>query len=269
MDMWAPYIEATRHHVPDADDEIGFDHFHVAKHIGNAVNKVRVEEHAELKTLRDPLLTGTRYLWLQNPESMKPQNRLRFEEERVGDEGGRATLVVLRGPRLGHDGWTRLIDWMARSRLEAVDAKIKWLEMRASGYSNRARFRNAVLLHRGGLDLHPALARAQNEILKPVLGKNELTGLAPVLHRPPADRGVSIRPVATTVFGSLVTRSPASRESVQVRPAQPSKVAADEYGSRYPGSSRFPLAARCRRRLLSTYASALRTCRGERSGCAW
>jgi transposase len=59
-----PFIEATRLHVSEADEKIAFDRFHVAKHIGDAVNKVRVDEHAELKALGDPLLTGTRYLWL-------------------------------------------------------------------------------------------------------------------------------------------------------------------------------------------------------------
>jgi hypothetical protein len=112
--------------APDANDKIAFDRLHVAKHIGDAVNKVRVDEHAELKALGDPLLTGTRYLWLQNPENMKPQNRLRFEELRD------TTLRVARAWAMKEAarhlwsyevrgwvrrGWTNLIDWMARSRL--------------------------------------------------------------------------------------------------------------------------------------------------------
>jgi transposase len=202
MDMWGPFIEATRLHIPEADDKIAFDRFHVAKHIGDGVNKVRVDEHAELKGLGDPLLTGTRYLWLQNPENMKPQNRLRFEELRD------TTLRVARAWAMkeaarhlwsykvrgwARRGWTKLIDWMARSRLgpmvkvsrtlrdhlwgivnaivlgvtnahlEAVNAKIQWLKKRACGYRNRARFRNAILFHCGGLDLHPALAQAHTK----------------------------------------------------------------------------------------------------------
>ena len=41
MDMWAPYIAATRAQVPDADAKIVFDKFHIAKHLGDAVDQVR------------------------------------------------------------------------------------------------------------------------------------------------------------------------------------------------------------------------------------
>jgi transposase len=44
MDMWVPYIWATREHVPDADRRIVFDKFHVAQHLGRAVDEVRRAE---------------------------------------------------------------------------------------------------------------------------------------------------------------------------------------------------------------------------------
>ena len=34
MNMWAPYIAATRAKVPNADEKIVFDEFHIAKHLG-------------------------------------------------------------------------------------------------------------------------------------------------------------------------------------------------------------------------------------------
>ena len=82
--------------------------------------------------------------------------------------------------------WEQLLGWMSRSRLapmvrvgrmirshlwgiinaivhratnahlEAVNAKIQALKKRACGYRNRARFRDAILFHCGGLDLYPA-----------------------------------------------------------------------------------------------------------------
>jgi len=194
MDMWENFIEATMLHVPDAEKKIAFDRFHVAKHIGDAVNKVRVDEHAELRGCGDRMLTGTRYLWLQNPENMKPRNRRRFNELR------KTTLRVARAWAMkevargmwsyrtrgwARRGWNRLLGWMSRSRLppmvkvgrtirshlwgiinaivlrvtnahlEAVNAKIQGLKKRACGYRNRARFRNAILFHCGGLDLSP------------------------------------------------------------------------------------------------------------------
>jgi transposase len=194
MDMWTPYIEATLLHVPNAEKKIAFDRFHVAKHIGDGVNKVRVEEHAELSAQGSSLLKGTRYLWLQNPENMKPTNRARFELLR------KTLLRVARAwamkesarhlwnygtRRTARRAWKHLIEWMTRSRLapmakvgemlrshlwgivnavvlratnahlESVNAKIQALKKRACGYRNRGRFRNAILFHTGGLDLYP------------------------------------------------------------------------------------------------------------------
>jgi transposase len=45
MDMWPAYIGPTREYVPDADERISFDRFHVAGHLGGAVDKVRRREN--------------------------------------------------------------------------------------------------------------------------------------------------------------------------------------------------------------------------------
>jgi transposase len=202
MDMWPAYINATLQHIPAAETKIAFDRFHVAKHIGDGVNKVRTEENAELRALGDDMLKGTRYLWLQNPENMKPANRVRFQELRntslkvarawAMKETARG-LWIYTSRGWARRAWTKLIDWMARSRLkpmtkvagtlrehlwgiinavvlgatnahlEAVNAKIQALKKRACGYRNRARFRYAILFHCGGLDLHPQLAAAHTK----------------------------------------------------------------------------------------------------------
>ena len=46
MDMWPAYINAVKQHLPNA--KIAFDRFHIAKHLGDAVNAVRKDEHREL-----------------------------------------------------------------------------------------------------------------------------------------------------------------------------------------------------------------------------
>src|SRR4030042_4136985 len=45
MDMWDPYIAATKAYVPDAAEKIVFDRFHVMKHVLAAVDEVRKSEH--------------------------------------------------------------------------------------------------------------------------------------------------------------------------------------------------------------------------------
>lgn len=82
MDMWDPYLASVREHVPEADPKIVFDKFHVAKHLGDAVDKVRRKENKTLKAAGDDRLAGTRYDWLRNPASMEPKDRKEFAELR-------------------------------------------------------------------------------------------------------------------------------------------------------------------------------------------
>jgi transposase len=53
MDMWEPYIQATRAQVPDAEDKIVFDRFHVMGPVGKAVDTVRKQEHRALMASGD------------------------------------------------------------------------------------------------------------------------------------------------------------------------------------------------------------------------
>jgi len=79
MDMWPAYIKATRAHVPQADDKIAFGRFHVAKLLGEAVDKTRRQEHKELHAKGDDTLKGTRYDWLTVEHNMSEKQKARFE----------------------------------------------------------------------------------------------------------------------------------------------------------------------------------------------
>lgn len=70
MDMWGPYIAATLAAVPRAEDKIGFDKFHVAMHLGSAVDRVRREEKRVLREQGDETLTGTKQLLLYHPNNL-------------------------------------------------------------------------------------------------------------------------------------------------------------------------------------------------------
>src|SRR5262249_37785009 len=41
MDMWDPYLASVGEHVRDGRKKIVYDKFHIAKHLGEAVDKVR------------------------------------------------------------------------------------------------------------------------------------------------------------------------------------------------------------------------------------
>ena len=80
MDMWPAYISATVSCLPDGGDKIAYDKFHVAAHLGDAVDEVRREEHRQLRSLDDERLTDTRYLWRYHPDRVPERSWARFKE---------------------------------------------------------------------------------------------------------------------------------------------------------------------------------------------
>lgn len=75
MDMWGPFINSARKHVPEA--EIVHDKFHIAKYLNDAVDKVRRKENRELRESEDTRLTGTKQLWLYAKSNL---SRTRLKE---------------------------------------------------------------------------------------------------------------------------------------------------------------------------------------------
>lgn len=61
MDMWEPYLNSVRAHLAEADRKIVFDKFHIAQHLGEAVDRVRRRENKALRAAGDARLKGTRY----------------------------------------------------------------------------------------------------------------------------------------------------------------------------------------------------------------
>jgi transposase len=194
MDMWAPFIGATRAHVPDADAKIVFDKFHIAKHLGDAVDQVRKRENRELASQGNERLKRTKYLWLRNPDRMSakqwrefaPLRNSRLQVARAWAIKEAAMLLwgyVRRG--WAEHMWERWYRWAIRSRLEpikrvarmikrhwegvinaattdvtnaraeALNSRIQWVKRMACGFRNRENFRNAIYFHLGGLDLYP------------------------------------------------------------------------------------------------------------------
>ncbi|MCI0525104.1 MAG: ISL3 family transposase [Acidobacteria bacterium] len=192
-DMWDPFLRAIRENIPDA--LVCFDKFHIASHLGKAVDRVRKDEHRELQSRGDLTLSRSKYLWLQRPENMKPSNRKRFES--LKDANLRVSrawamketamnLWNYRKPLAASKVWHRWLGWVGRSRLEPMKAvgrmirehfvgvlnavvlgvtnakaeglnsRIQWIKKMACGFRNRTRFKNAIYFHLGGLELYPA-----------------------------------------------------------------------------------------------------------------
>jgi transposase len=194
LDMWDPYVASLRDHLPEAEKKIVFDKFHIAQHLGEAVDRVRRREQKVLKTEGDERLTGTKYDWLRNPAAMEGKQKREFAELRQSElKTARAWALketamalynyVYEKPARKHFHWW--YNWAVRSRLqpikdvagmlkrrfeniitylrhqitnaasESLNAKIQWVKYTARGFRNKQNFIHAIYFHCGGLDLAP------------------------------------------------------------------------------------------------------------------
>ncbi len=58
MDMWDPYVASVSEHLRNGKQKIVYDKFHIAKHLGEAVDRVRRQENRTLRAAGDDRLTG-------------------------------------------------------------------------------------------------------------------------------------------------------------------------------------------------------------------
>jgi len=194
MDMCEAYENSVREHVPDAEEKIVFDKFHVAKNLSEAVDKVRRAENKALRAEGDDILVGTKYQWLRNPDNFTDEQWRRFRELRTSNlKTARAwalkeQAMVLwdfkyEGPARKHFAWW--YRWATHSRLkpivekarmlqshlpniltylkhgitnatsESLNSKIQWVKYTARGFRNFRNFVTAIYFHCGGLNLAP------------------------------------------------------------------------------------------------------------------
>src|SRR5690606_19410880 len=77
--------------VPDADRKIAFDKFHVAQHLGKALDQVRREEHRKLLEDGNDVLKGSKFLWLRNSRNLDSAQTIAMEEfQKMNLRTGRA-----------------------------------------------------------------------------------------------------------------------------------------------------------------------------------
>jgi len=192
VDMWEPFIRAIETAVPDAD--IVHDKYHVSSYLGKAVDQVRRAEHKELRAAGDETLTGTRQLWLYNPQNFNPEQAQEFAalkdlHLKVARAWAAKELFTRFWDYRG-EGWARRFfqdwfGWVSRSRLkpvievaqtlkrhlenlltylkhhitnavsEGMNSKIQNLKSAARGFRNFRNYRTRILFFCGKLDLYP------------------------------------------------------------------------------------------------------------------
>jgi transposase len=195
MDMCEAYENSVRAHVPDAEDKIVYDKFHVAKQLGEAVDKVRRAENKVLRAAGDDRLVGSKYQWLRNPDNFQADQWREFRALRESNlKTARAWALKEQAMLLWdytseawakkHFAWwhrwatrSRLKPMVERARLlkarlpniltylkhgitnavsESLNSKIQWVKYTARGFRNFENFTTAIYFHCGGLDLAPS-----------------------------------------------------------------------------------------------------------------
>jgi transposase len=192
VDMWEPFIQTIQTQVPEAD--IVHDKFHVSKYLGEAVDKVRRQEHKELLAQGDETLTGTRQLWLYNPQNFSPEQAEEFSALKdlhlKVARAWAAKELFSKFWEYQQEGWARRFfkdwfGWVSRSRLkpvvevaqmlkrhlenlltylrhhitnavtEGLNSKIQSLKSAARGFRNFQNYRIRILFFCGKLNLYP------------------------------------------------------------------------------------------------------------------
>ncbi|EPK3284977.1 TPA: ISL3 family transposase, partial [Serratia marcescens] len=192
MDMNAGYIRAARIHLPSAVEKIAFDRFHVARQLGEVVDKTRQNEHPRISADSRRQAKGTRFLWQYGEKWMTESRheKLTWLREQMQQTSQCWTLK-----ELARDIWNRpwnderRADWLRwialaencdvavmrnvaktiRKRLygilnamryrvsngnaEALNSKIRLLRIKARGYRNRERFKLGIMFHYGKLNM--------------------------------------------------------------------------------------------------------------------
>jgi len=194
MDMWQPYRASCRKWIDGAEEKTVLDRFHLERHLNEAVDKVRKQEHRQLQSQGIELLKGTKWDWLYHPENLPPTREPRFEYVRqfeLKTVRAHAIKETFRHfwryvyPANARRFFRRWYFWATHSRLapiidvakmfhrhleriitfftldatnstaEGINNKIQTIKKKAYGFRNVGRFINAIYFHCGGLELHP------------------------------------------------------------------------------------------------------------------
>jgi transposase len=192
VDMWPAFANSIKTNAEQA--EIVHDRFHISKHLNEAVDKVRRQEHKTLKKTGDERLTGSKQLWLFNPENIRDDRWLEFEALKDQElKTSRAWAIKeqfrwlweYRYAGNARKFFNRWYGWAARSRLkpiikvakmlkrhldniltyfrhritnamsEGFNSRIQSIKSQARGFRTFENYRTRILFYCGKLNLTP------------------------------------------------------------------------------------------------------------------
>jgi transposase len=198
MDFHKPFSSAVAATIPDAEDKIVHDKFHLVKAANDAMEQTRRLEMAKCRENKDKdsekLLKSARYPLLRSGTGLKEKYQDRVDEidewfHDTGDayrmkESVRQILSMTSAEAVS-GRLLEWVDWVKGSHLdsmkkvanlvvdrmkgilnifrlkqsnanaERLHARIQAVRVKSRGHRNYEAFRNDMLFHLGGLELHP------------------------------------------------------------------------------------------------------------------
>ena len=125
MDMWKPFRNATEAHVPQA--AILFDKFHVLRHLGEALDKVRKSEYARLTGKQRRYIKGQKYNLLSRRENLTLEGRQALKALLAANK--RLNTAYLLRESFGQL-WSYEREGWARRFFENWRASLKWQRLK-------------------------------------------------------------------------------------------------------------------------------------------
>lgn len=125
MDMWKPFRNVTNERAPQA--AILFDKFHIMKHLGEALDKVRKMEYARLQGEDRRYIKGQKYVLLSNHENLTLDARRSLKTLLAANK--RLNTAYLLKESFGQL-WDYRSEAWARRFFENWKASLKWQRLK-------------------------------------------------------------------------------------------------------------------------------------------
>lgn len=125
MDMWKPFRNSTVQNAPQA--AILFDKFHIIRHLGEALDKVRKQEFARLSGKPRTFIKGQKYALLSHPQNLKGPARKNLRLLLAANK--RLNTAYMLKESFGQL-WDYNSETWARKFFESWRAQLKWQRLK-------------------------------------------------------------------------------------------------------------------------------------------
>ncbi len=125
MDMWKAFRNSTQSHAPNA--AILFDKFHIMKHLGEALDKIRKSEYARLEGKQRHFIKGQKYTLLSHPQNLTGTARKNLKLLLAANQ--RLNVAYLLKESFGQL-WDYNSEVWARKFLQNWRAQLKWQRLK-------------------------------------------------------------------------------------------------------------------------------------------